>query len=247
MKKNENISEEELYFEIKKAIPRNKHFQSLPVHMREDVVMTTYEKSLKKLRDGTITGQWEDGLKHYVFLIGLNETREQLNKLNIKNRAFTRPIDNNNELISLDELAWVDTEDDADYLDVYNIIIGGIDDKELSEIFQYRLEGYTFKEIGAMMNVPRKTVDGKYRVAVKNLLKNNPDEIINSVKRIKTEKKRYELRKVINVDTNEIFETIALAARANDIKYNTLVSMLNETRTNKTKLRNYDPSNYKKD
>ena len=210
----ENISEIELYKQIRRTTPMNKNYNGLPLHIREDVIMNTFEKSVKKLRDGIIEGQWEDGLKNYVFIIGLNETRLQLSKIKRINDVFVNVIKTENgfEPINFDELADTPNEELSDTNTELYYWINLIKDENVKEIIYLVLSGYTLRESSKII------VKGNNLTCTDKSLQTKYYKELTWIKdRLNGKPERYYKYRVINTITTNITHHVDIRSVAKEI------------------------------
>ena len=170
-----NITEEQLYNEIRTITNTYKNIRYILEEDREDVMIDIYVKCLDKLRDGTIDGDW-DNMKNYCYIVGLNHVRTL-------NHKITKMRDNINSNIEVDNDSFInnagtyDTTKDIDNKDLYDVIMNNITDEGTKKIFQLRFEGYTFDAIGVQCNIHPLVIKGRYYYESGKIRKEYPELI----------------------------------------------------------------------
>ena len=238
-----NISETELYTQIKKNIAHSYGWKYILPEEREDIINDTFYKAVEKLRDGTISGPWEPtkdsiGTKNYVFTIGCNFVKRQLNIQKRNKEMYKVPVDGEGKIRELDSFELSPSGNSFETTNLIEKIITEIDDDYERDIFQLRLEGYKFSEIAEKYNTTKFTITSRYWTIIHKIRSNNPEEIINEDVRPRYVAKIRDIknRVIINTVTGDEYKTITEAAKALHMSYTTLYHQLLNKYSNKTNL-----------
>ena len=168
------------------------------------------------------------------------ELYEQIRRTTPKNKVFqvSTMTDDGIDCILLDEFADENNDVDGEVKEYIKLFLSHITNTTTLEIFKLRMEGYKFQEIGDKLDMGKKTVQSKYHRVLSRFRRINNIQS-SKIKKMRITGEKAPLRKVINLETNVIYDSINKASKEEGIAYSTLIHYLNNTRPNKTQLRNY--------